>query len=86
MVNPAIADEPVVSKIVKGETSKTQVEELIGKPTAVEFTDGGLEKWAYVHADTSYYGLGYAAKRHTLTAVFDDDGTVKHVGKGELDH
>ena len=77
--NARIADEALVAKIEKGRTTKEGVKELIGKPTVVDFTDSGLEKWAY-----AYYPGGYRGNGITLTILFDKGGVVMNHGGGEF--
>ena len=50
--NARIADPEVVAQVQEGMT-KNEVEGIIGKPTTVDFTDAGFEKWAYSYMPRS---------------------------------
>ena len=79
--NARIADAEVVAQVQEGMT-KSEVEGILGKPTTVDFTDAGFEKWAYSYARVSGV-FSVRTESHTLTVLFDEQGVVKRVGKGE---
>ena len=79
--NARIADPRVVAQVQEGMT-KSEVERIIGKPMVVDFTDAGFEKWIYSYAKVSG-AFSPKSRSHTLTVLFNEEGLVKRVGKGE---
>jgi len=89
-----ITDDEIVSKIERGKSTKTQVEELIGKPTQVDFTDAGFEKWVYAYTKAQVRGTNFIPlagmfvggtdiKTNYLTIQFSKEGIVQNIGRGE---
>lgn len=92
--NREIADDARVSKIEKGKSTKADVEALVGKPTTVDFTEGGLEKWLYVYTTSQVRGSSFIPvvgifaggsdiNMDSLTILFTKDGIVENVGRGK---
>ncbi len=76
-------DRNKTDQIVKGKTSKEEIEKIFGEPTE-KITEAGLERWIYVNRITSasprpdWLGLSYRGdtKEKTLAIIFEQD-TVK---------
>jgi outer membrane protein assembly factor BamE (lipoprotein component of BamABCDE complex) len=92
--NREIADDSRIAKIEKGKSTKADVEALVGKPTTVDFTDGGLEKWLYVYTTSQMRGASFIPvvgifaggsdiNSDTLTVLFSKEGIVENVGRGK---
>ena len=89
-----VADESVIAQIEIGTSSKADVERLLGKPLAVDFTDASNEKWLYNYTEAGPSGANFIPvfgafaspdfETHSLTVLFGEDGVVKNVGKGEM--
>lgn len=92
--NREIADESKVSRIQKGKSTKADVVALVGKPTEVDFTEAGLEKWKYTYTTASVRGTNFIpvvgifaggtdTETDTLTILFSKDGIVENIGRGK---
>ena len=51
--------ESVAQQLHKGVTTKDQVRQLYGEPTAVETVNSGEEEWTYSRTETPAAGLAY---------------------------
>ncbi len=91
--NEQIRDEATTQKIKPGVTTKAEVEQLLGKPTEVTFSDDGSETWKYVLTKSQMRGsafvpivnifsAGVDIQTYTVTVRYKD-GIVKSLGKGE---
>jgi len=78
------ASEDKVSKIKIGESSKIDVERLLGKSSLITQGKNGEESWSYMET-TGDVGL-FTAKGATkmLIIVFGSDGLVKQVIRNQL--
>lgn len=92
--NKQIAQDEIVNQIEPGVSTKEDVKRLVGEPTMVDFSDSGQEKWVYQYVRaktraTSFIPVagmlvgGADTKTHSLTIIFNDDGTVQKMGRGE---
>lgn len=90
--NNSIANESQASiqtKLVKGQTTKQQVEAYFGGPMSVSFNSDGFEVWSYILANTQikgtsfipFYGMfdsGATTKMKHLVILFKDDKVDKY--------
>lgn len=71
-------DTTHVSDVETGSTDKAQVREWFGEPTqTVTLTDqatGGVERWVYSYAYSSWGGMSTTGKAFVVD--FDENGTV----------
>ena len=89
-----ITDDKLIAQIVKGKSTKADLEKLLGKPTQVDFTDSGLEKWVYMYVTYQMRGTtfipivgmfagGSDTQMDSLTVLFDKNGVVENFGRGQ---
>ena len=85
MGNPKIADPATLEKIVEGNSTKADIEALLGKPHSVGFYEGKDELWSYTYAKFKM-GMGdYSHQTHQLSIRFDSKtGLVVQKGTGEM--
>lgn len=90
--NNSIANESQVSiqsKLIKGQTTKQQVQEYFGGPASVSFNSDGAEVWSYILANTKmkgttfipFYGMfdgGATTKMKHLVILFKDEKVDKY--------
>jgi len=91
--NKQIGNDELISKIEKGVTTKTEVTEMFGDPTRIEFIANDEEIWYYEYTRSEirgtsfipYVGLfagGADTQQNSLVINFDRRGVVKRFGKG----
>ena len=90
--NQQISNPDIVAQIVPGETTKTEVVDLVGRPTTVDFDENEREKWLYSYTITKVSGrqlipifgmfAGPDVETRSLTILFDDNDIVRKVGGG----
>jgi outer membrane protein assembly factor BamE (lipoprotein component of BamABCDE complex) len=92
--NKNILDQDKVSQIKRGETTKTQVREIIGDPSKTTFGENDEETWEYVLSKSQtraatfipivgLFAGGADMQHHTLTIKFNKQGIVKEYGQGK---
>ena len=90
-----IMDDMVIAKIIKGKSTKADIEHLLGKPSSVTFLEKGQEQWLYAYIDSTIRGatfipvVGYFAggadtQLHQLAIMFDDRDVVERIGRGMM--
>ncbi len=84
----ATADQATIAKrIVNGKTTQREVQDYLGSPDDVRYTDSGQEIWQYVHHNTSVnattfipvvgiFAGGSKTDQKLLTILFDKKGVV----------
>jgi len=86
-------DQSKVAQIKRGETTKAQVREWLGKPEQIAVDDSGVETWTYIYVRASaqaqnfipvvgIFDSGYDMQNQTTTVVFRPDGIVKSMTTG----
>ncbi|RQS65139.1 outer membrane protein assembly factor BamE [Burkholderia sp. Bp8963] len=80
--------ESLDQKLVQGKTTKQEVRDAFGDPSAVGYTDGGREVWTYVYAHStptvasyvpivSLFSHGADVNKKQLVLMFDTDGILQ---------
>ena len=84
----------LADKIVKGQTTQTQVREMLGSPTSTDFTDSGNQIWRYSYAEAqamgrnfipfvSMFSSGANVQSKQLVLFFDQGGVVQNYSMEE---
>jgi outer membrane protein assembly factor BamE (lipoprotein component of BamABCDE complex) len=75
--------------IVRGKTTKEDLEKRLGQPQSVDFTSAGDEKWIYKNVYSQAKAINFIPvvsavangtndKTRTLVIIFDQNGVVKN--------
>ncbi len=78
------SDDQLENMLVKGETTKDQVEAKFGKPNKVEFDKNHLEHWVYVHGETSFNPINYIPVTKLVVGQRGDIRTFTITFKNDL--
>lgn len=92
--NKQILNQNLISQIKPGESSKADVQRLIGEPTKQNYLDSGDTVWEYDLTQSQIRGASFIPvvglfagganiQVHTLTIRFDKRGIVKDLGSGQ---
>lgn len=97
MGNTALQQETaatLASKITKGQTTQTQIRDMLGSPSSADFTDSGNQIWRYTYAHSKAMGRNFipyanifssgtniASKE--LVVFFDKNGVVQNYSMEE---
>ena len=84
----SMTKEQVSQQIVKGKSTKADVQAMLGDPTSASFDKDNNTQWTYVHARAdakavnyipfvSIFAHGYNTTTKSLVVLFDKDGVVK---------
>ena len=91
--NPSLKHETqasVATKILEGKTTKPEVRALFGEPSAVTFTDDGLEIFQYDYHELKPHAVNFipllgiigskkSGIKKQLSILFDDQGIAKKI-------
>lgn len=88
------SEASIASKIVEGQSTKSEVRAAFGSPLITSFTDGGLEIWKFelskMKADAVNYiplvnllGGTSSGTKKQLVILFDENDVVKKVSMSE---
>ncbi|QMI49735.1 outer membrane protein assembly factor BamE [Burkholderia sp. MBR-1] len=80
--------ESLDQKLIQGKTTKQDVRDAFGDPSAVGYTDGGREVWTYVYAHATPTAVSYVpivnlfshgadVDKKQLVIMFDKDGILQ---------
>ncbi len=86
-------DQKLQSMLIKGKTTKAEVESMFGKPNKIEHDQNNHEEWIYTHGETSMNPMnfipitkllvGQQGKIRTFTVIFDKDVVFDAKAKSE---
>lgn len=86
-------DQQLQTMLVKGKTTKAEVESMFGKPNKIEFDNHHHEEWIYSHGETSINPMnfipitkllvGQQGKIRTFIVVFDKGVVIDAKAKSE---
>lgn len=71
-----------VAKVVKGQTTATEVERLMGKPQGKQTSSEGMS-WSYSFQKTSAGLTGGSSTTESVVFVFDQQGVVKEIQESQ---
>ena len=54
-----LSTKEISTKIIKGETTKSQVQKLYGDPSDIDLLPDGKENWAYIFKKSTAEGVNY---------------------------
>lgn len=97
MGNTALKQETATSiagKITKGQTTQSQIREVLGSPSSTDFTDSGNQIWRYSYAQSKAMGRNFIPyanifssgsniESKELVVFFDKDGVVQNYSMEE---
>lgn len=80
-------DQEISKMVIEGKTTKKEVKAIFGEPTEVKVDKNtGIEKWTYIHTETSMNPLNYIpvtriligqdGKSRTFTVEFKGDVVI----------